>query len=59
MLSKARYPKLNREQRRHPAKFLRMAQINKGWAMGGSWLLAGLLIKAGITPAVNEEGAQV
>ena len=59
MLSKARYPQLNRQQRRHPKRFLRTLQIDKGWAAGGGWLLAGLMIRAGITPRVTADGAQV
>lgn len=59
MLSKRQYPMLNRQQRRHPKQFLHAAKLNKGWAAGGSWLLAGLMIRGGFTPRVNEEGAQV
>jgi hypothetical protein len=58
MLSKTKYPMLNRQQRRHPKRFIAQT-IGKGWNAGGSWLLAGLMIRGGFTPRVNAEGAQV
>jgi len=60
MLSKAKYPMLNRKARRHPKRYLHAnGQFTKGWMAGGSWLLLGMMMKAGFTPAVNAEGAQV
>lgn len=57
MLSKNKYPHLNRAARRHPARHARAIAPKLGGAT--TWLLDGLLIKGGYTPAVNAEGAQV
>lgn len=59
MLPKAKYPFLNRAQRRHPQKMVQAIQDSKAWGKPVGWLLAGLFIRAGITPQVTEEGAQV
>lgn len=59
MLRKEKYPFLNRAQRRHPQKMVQAIQDSKAWGKPVSWLLAGLFIRAGITPVVNAEGAQV
>lgn len=61
MLSKSKYPYLNRAARRHPEKFLRQAGINKGWLGGGNFLLAGLLYRGGysVKPIGADEGAVV
>ena len=56
MLSKSRYPHMNRAQRRHPQRF---AQSLQGSKLFSNWLLAGLLLRGGYLPKVNEEGAQV
>ena len=45
MLPKYKYPMLNRKQRRHPAAMAR--DVAKGWAGGGNFLLAGLLMRGG------------
>lgn len=58
MLSKKTYPQLNRAQRRHPTKGTMSSLLTKGWAAGGNWLLAGLLVRGGYLPK-NSEGAQV
>ena len=59
MLPKAKYPFLNRQQRRHPEKMVEAIQNSATWGKPVGWLLAGLFIRAGITPVVNAEGAQV
>lgn len=59
MITKQRAPHLNRAQRRHPAKLMRQLEQNLKGAVSSNWLLAGLFIRAGITPIVNSEGAQV
>jgi len=59
MLSKAKYPTLNRKARRHPKRWLASnGQFSKGWMAGGSWLLMGLLYNNGYM-APNTEGAVV
>lgn len=55
MLSKIKYPFLNRKQRRHPAAMTR--DVGKGWLGGGNFLLAGLLLRGGYnhTPPVSRD----
>lgn len=59
MLPKAKYPYLNRSQRRHPQKMVQAIQDSRSWGKPVGWLLAGLFIRAGITPRIDAEGAQV
>lgn len=46
MLSKAKYPMLNRAARRHPKRALGSATLDKGWAGGGSIILIDRMHKA-------------
>lgn len=59
MLPKSKYPFLSRAQRRHPQRMVHAIHNDKSWGKPVSWLLAGLFIRAGITPRVDAEGAQV
>jgi hypothetical protein len=56
MLSKLKFPYLNRSQRRNPKKFVEQINLNKGWAGGGHWLLMGLLERGGYN-AKRTDGA--
>ena len=59
MLSKTEHPHLNRQQRRHPERLMRLLSDNLKGSVASNWLLAGLFIRAGISQRVNAEGAQV
>lgn len=61
MLSKTKFPWMNRKMRRHPERTMRAQGIDKGWLGGGNWLLAGLLLRGGynVKPTGADEGAQV
>lgn len=61
MLSKSKYPWMNRKMRRHPERELKSAGLGKGWLGGGNFLLAGLLIRGGynVAPTGDSEGAVV
>lgn len=47
--------------RRHPNRELRNAGLEKGWLGGGNFLLAGLLLRGGLTAPLKGDnvGAQV